>query len=94
MAAGFSGDEVAKAVLMRRLMADVVLAEPRYTELNRSEALRLGVGPWTEIIELLYGPEPVDPVVEFGKCSSRFARRRQVVETYRSVSPAGDLRKL
>jgi len=40
-AAGFDDDEIAKAVLMRRLMVDIVLVEPMYEGINLSEAQRL-----------------------------------------------------
>jgi hypothetical protein len=36
---------VEKSGLMRRLMVELVLPEPLYQSLNRSEALRLGAGP-------------------------------------------------
>jgi pimeloyl-ACP methyl ester carboxylesterase len=66
-AAGFDADEVAKAVLMRRLMVDIVLNEPIYQTINQSENKRLAAGPWNEIIALIYGPDAIDPAVEFGK---------------------------
>ncbi len=66
-AAGFDEDEVAKATLMRRLMADIVLIEPAFQEVNQSEARRLGNGPWSDVVELAYSPSPVDPGVELGK---------------------------
>ena len=65
-AAGFDDDEIAKAVLMRRLMVDIVLSEPMYEEANLSEAQRLGKGPWSEMAALTYSPHPVDLVAEFG----------------------------
>ena len=64
-AAGFKADEVAKAVLVRRLMVDLVLAEPKYSALNLSESERLGGGPWRKVMALVYGSELVDPDVEF-----------------------------
>lgn len=66
-AAGFEDDEIAKAVLMRRLMADVVLIEPVYQKVNRSESRRLGEGPWSKMVELTYGPKPIKPSTELGK---------------------------
>jgi uncharacterized protein len=66
-ATGFDEDEIAKAVLMRRLMADIVLIEPVYQKVNRSESWRLGDGPWSEMVELTYGPKPIDPSTELGK---------------------------
>ena len=66
-AAGFDPDEVAKAVLMRRLMADIVLSVPVYQTINQSETERLGAGPWIEIVEFIYGSDPIDPIIEFQK---------------------------
>ncbi|HSR47637.1 MAG TPA: acyl-CoA thioester hydrolase/BAAT C-terminal domain-containing protein, partial [Anaerolineales bacterium] len=65
LAAGFDDDEVAKAVLMRRLMVDVVLDEPIYQQINLVESNRLGDGPWREMTELVYGPQPKDLSIEF-----------------------------
>src|SRR5574342_349047 len=50
-AAGFDDDEIAKAVLMRRLMVDIVLSDPMYQEVNLSETERLGGGLWSELTE-------------------------------------------
>jgi dipeptidyl aminopeptidase/acylaminoacyl peptidase len=66
-AADFDEDEIAKAVLIRRLMVDIVLSEPIYQEINQSEAQRLGDGPWSEMTELAYRSNPVDLVAEFEK---------------------------
>jgi uncharacterized protein len=66
-AAGFDTDETAKAVLMRRLMIDVVMVEPLYREVNQSESKRLGNGAWSEMTVLAYGAKPADPAVEFGR---------------------------
>jgi len=66
-AAGFDDDEIAKAVLMRRLMVDLVLDEPMYQKINLAESNRLGDGPWREMTELAYSPQPKDPTVEFEK---------------------------
>lgn len=66
-AAGFDDDEIARAVLLRRLMVDIVLIEPIYQEVNLSEARRLGHGPWNEMLALAYSSNPVDPAIEFGK---------------------------
>jgi len=64
-AAGFDDDEIAKAVLMRRLMVDAVLVEPLYQELNLSEAQRLGDEQCSQLAELAYSQNPVDMVAEF-----------------------------
>jgi len=66
-AAGFNDDEIAKAVLMRRLMVDLVLDEPMYQQINQAESNRLGDGPWREMTELVYSTQPKDPAVEFEK---------------------------
>lgn len=66
-AAGFAEDEVAKAVLLRRLLVDGVLAAPLYRELNQAEARRLGEGAWSDLTALTYDAKPNDPTVEFGK---------------------------
>ena len=64
-AAGFDEDEIAKAVLVRRLMVDVLLDEPMYQQINLAESNRLGDGPWREMTELAYSPQPKDLAVEF-----------------------------
>ena len=64
-AEGFDEDEIAKAVLMRRLMVDIVLSAPMYREVNLSESRRLGGGLWSELTELTYNP--IEPVAEHGK---------------------------
>ena len=66
-AAGFEENEIAKAVLMRRLMVDVVLSAPMYREVNLSESRRLGSGLWSEMTELTYNTNPSDLVTEHGK---------------------------
>jgi hypothetical protein len=66
-AAGFEDDEVARAVLMRRLMVDIVLVEPEYREVNLFESRRLRGGLWSEMVELVYNPNPVDHVAEHEK---------------------------
>lgn len=66
-AAGFDEGEIAKAVLMRRLIADIVLAKPIYEIINQSESKRLGSGPWDEVIETIYGLDTTDPIDEFKK---------------------------
>lgn len=55
--AGYDENAIAKAVLMRRLMLDMVLLEPMYQTINLSEAQRLGDGPWTAIVEHIYGED-------------------------------------
>jgi dienelactone hydrolase len=65
-AAGYTEDEITKAVLMRRLMADMVLSEPIYREANIADSRLLGEGPWSKMVELAYRPSPVDPGSELG----------------------------
>jgi pimeloyl-ACP methyl ester carboxylesterase len=74
-AAGFGNDEIAKAVLMKRLMVDIVLNEPMYQQINLAESNRLGDGPWREMTELVYGPDPKDPAVEL----------EQIIKIFKSV---------
>jgi uncharacterized protein len=74
-AAGFDDDEIAKAVLMRRLMVDAVLVEPLYQELNLSEAQRLGDEHCSKLAELAYNQNPVDLVAEF----------ESVIEIFKSI---------
>lgn len=66
-AAGFGEGEIARAVLMRRLMVDIVLTAPMYREASMSESRRLGGGAWSEMAELVYNTKPIEPDVEFGK---------------------------
>ncbi len=65
-AAGFDEDEIAKAVLIRRLMVDSILSAPMYREVNLSDSRRLGRGLWNEFTELTYSANPVDLVAEHG----------------------------
>ena len=74
-AAGFDDDEIAKAVLMRRLMVDIVLTEPMYQKINQSESHRFSNGPWSEMTDLAYSSNPVDLVSEFEK----------VVEVFKTI---------
>lgn len=66
-AAGLAEDEITKAVLMRRLMIDVVMVEPLYREVNQSKSKRMEDGAWSEMRALAYGAKPEDPAVEFGR---------------------------
>jgi len=66
-AAGFDDEAAAKAVLMRRLMLDVVLPEPMFQARNLSEALRLGDGSLTEAAELVYRGESMGPGQELDR---------------------------
>jgi len=59
--AGFSEKDIKKAVLVRRLLLDEILSEPRYKELNEEEAQSLGEGPWNMLMELTYPESELDP---------------------------------
>lgn len=48
-------------------MVDIVLPEPVYQAANQSKALQIGNGPWDEIVELVYNPNPADPSLELVK---------------------------
>ena len=97
-AAGFDDDEIAKAVLMRRLMVDIVLVEPVYREVNLLEAQRLGDRHCSKLTELTYAQKPVDLIAEFGKVVeifkaikderwAKFLHLDQVLSMLNSVSP-------
>ncbi len=73
-AAGFEDNEIAKAILMRRLMVDIVLSKPIYKNVNLSEARRLGDGPWSEMAALTYGPDSMELAAEFEKIVTIFKR--------------------
>jgi len=64
-AAGLNQDEIAKAVLMRRAMADIVLTKPIYREVNLSDSQSLGDGPWRNMVDVVYASNPLDPGAEF-----------------------------
>ena len=74
-AAGFDHDEIAKAVLMRRLMIDTVLVEPMYQEINMYEAQRLWDEHCRKLTGLAYAQTPVDFIDEF----------RSVVEIFKAI---------
>jgi len=97
-AAGFSSDEVAKAVLMRRLMVDIVLLEPMYKTVNQSETLLLGDNSWNELVDLTYSPHPIDSTVEFGKVIdilntikdepwTKFLHLDQIIPMFENIPP-------
>jgi len=97
-AMGFSEDEVAKAVLFRRLMVDVFLPEPKYEAINYDQAKRLGEGPWNELIELVYSQDLIDPGQELGSLNkiftaikgepwTKFLHLEQVLPMFKSLSP-------
>jgi hypothetical protein len=60
-AAGFSKNDVEQAVLIRRLLVDLVLSEPQYVKKNKKDAKNLGSGPWNELINLAYSKDALDP---------------------------------
>lgn len=60
-AAGFSDEDVTKAVLFGRLLVDWQLTNPIYREVNEAEAEALGDGPRTSFIALVYEPGEITP---------------------------------
>ena len=97
-AAGFDEGDVAKATLMRRLMADIVLDEPIFQTTNQSDSEKLSVGLWYEVLNLVYGAEPVDPTVEFEKVLgllhaikaeawTKFLHLDQIIPMFESLPP-------
>ena len=56
-------------------MVDIVLNEPMYQQINLAESNRLGNGPWREMTELAYSPQPKDLAAEFV----------QVIKIFKSV---------
>jgi uncharacterized protein len=97
-AAGLDEDEIAKAVLMRRLMIDIVMSEPLYREVNQSESNRLGDGAWSEMTALAYSTKPADSAVEFrrvveilnsiqGECWTEFLHLDDVLAMLGSLPP-------
>lgn len=97
-AAGLGQDEIAKAVLMRRLMADIVLSAPLHKEVNLAESKRLGEGPWQGMAELAYTRKSLGPVNELGEiiailnsiASERWTKAlhlEQVIPVFSSLPP-------
>jgi len=95
---GFNETEIAKAVLMRRLMVDIVLPDPVYQTINQSETKRLGDGPWIKIVEMIYSPNPIDPTIEFktvldllqaikDETWTKFLHLDQVLQMFESLPP-------
>ena len=79
-------------------MADFLLIEPVYQKINGSESQRLGEGPWSKMVELTYGPKPIDPSTEFGKVIeileaikdehwTTFLHLEQVLPMFNSLQP-------
>ncbi len=73
--AGFSEKEIAKAVLIGRLMIDWQLTDPIYQEVNEAEAQALGEGPWTSFMGLVYESGDITPAEEL----------QQVIEILKSI---------
>jgi pimeloyl-ACP methyl ester carboxylesterase len=55
-AAGMSDEDVTKAVLVGRALIDWQLIDPVHREVNESDSLALGDGPWTDFLALVYEP--------------------------------------
>jgi len=60
-AARMSEEEIAKAVLVGRLLVDWQLANPVYRQVNEADAGALGDGPWTSFMALVYEPGEITP---------------------------------
>ena len=60
-AARMSEEEIAKAVLVGRLLVDWQLADPVYRQVNEADARALGDGPWTSFLALVYEPGEITP---------------------------------
>jgi pimeloyl-ACP methyl ester carboxylesterase len=56
-AAGLSESDVAKAVLLIRLLIDWQLSNPIYQAANEASAATLGDGPWQDFLKLVYEPD-------------------------------------
>ncbi len=98
-AAGFSEEEVEKAVLMRRLLVDVFLTEPLYKTLNDEISHRLGKGHWQEMSELVYACNTTDLSVELNNLIkilnsikdegwTEFLYINEILKMAKSLSPA------
>jgi len=96
-AAGFTEDEVVKAVLMRRLFVDIVLPEPMFRAENEANTKRMGAGPWNDVIEWLYSDRS-KPEFELNKSKetlasmkdepwARFLYVEQVLQMFEGLSP-------
>jgi pimeloyl-ACP methyl ester carboxylesterase len=96
-AAGFTEDEVVKAVLMRRLFVDIVLPEPMFRAENEADAKRVGTGPWNDVIEWLYSDRS-KPELELTKSKetltsmkdepwARFLFVERVLRIFEGLSP-------
>jgi len=60
-AAGFSQEDVTKAVLIGRLLVDWQLANPIYRDICEAEADTLGDGHWTRFLTLVYESGEITP---------------------------------
>ena len=65
-AAGLAEDDVTRAVLFGRLLIDWQLIDPMFREENEADALALGDGPWTGLMDLVYDSGDQDPVAGLG----------------------------
>jgi len=60
-AAGLSEEDVAKAVLLGRLLIDWQLVDARYRQANEDALRDLGNGPWDDFAALVYDPGDLTP---------------------------------
>lgn len=95
---GFDNDDVIRAVLMRRLLVDIILVKPVYQINNQSDADFLGNGPWNEFMKLVYQSYPIDPTLELkstievligikNKLWAKFLYLEQLLSMLESVPP-------
>jgi pimeloyl-ACP methyl ester carboxylesterase len=61
-AADFPEEDIMKAALFGRLLVDWQVSVPIYRETNEADAERLGIGPWTDFMSLVYQPGDITPV--------------------------------
>ena len=64
IAAGVAGEDLAKAVVVSRLLIDWQVSEPIFQKRNEYEIARLGEGPWADFAEIVYGDVSLSPEEE------------------------------
>ena len=95
--AGLTDEDVNKAVLMRRLLVDLVLSEPRYHQINVKDSETLGDGPWADLLDICYGskesPEnELSSVIDVFEATkdelwAQFLHLEQIVQIFRELPP-------
>ncbi len=66
-AAGIAGDDLAKAVLVARLLIDWQLPSPVFQAESEAAVARLGDGPWVDFAQIVYGDVSLSPAEELGQ---------------------------